>query len=130
GFVAVTGGLTLAGGTVNIGGGGTNFGSLRFAGTQHLGGTGTVVFGNSPYAVYNTLQVATAGTALTIGPGVVVRGQTGSVGYNPSWGGPSNVAVINQGTIQADVASGTIAVNGTGWSNAGTGTLRALNGGT
>ena len=37
--------------------------------------------------------------SLTIGPGVVVRGQTGTVGYNPSWGGPSNVAVVNQGTI-------------------------------
>ena len=125
-YVAVTGGLTLAGGTVNVGGG-TNYGRLQFAGTQALGGTGTVAFaGTGPY---NLLQVATAGTALTIGPGVVVRGQSGTVGYSPVWGGPSNVAVVNQGTIQADVAGGTIAVNGTGWSNAATGTLR-LNGGT
>ena len=124
-YVAVTGGLTLAGGTVNVGGG-TNYGRLQFGGTQALGGTGTVAFaGTGPY---NLLQVATAGTALTIGPGVVVRGQSGTVGYNPAWGGPSNVAVVNQGTIQADVAGGTIAVNGTGWSNAGT--MRTLNGGT
>ena len=72
--------------------------------------------------------MATAGTALTIGPGVVVRGQSGTVGYSPVWGGPSNVAVVNQGTIQADVAGGTIAVNGTGWSNAATGTMRAQRG--
>ena len=72
--------------------------------------------------------MATAGTALTIGPGVTVRGQSGTVGYSPVWGGPSNVAVVNQGTIQADVAGGTITVGGTSLTNIGV--LQARNGGT
>ena len=57
-----------------------------------------------------------------------MRGQSGAVGYNPSLGGTTNVAVVNQGTIQADVAGGTITVYGTGNQNAGT--LNALNGAT
>ena len=59
------------------------FGYLNFTGSQTLGGTGTVVFGQySP----NTLQVSEASTTLTIGSGITVRGQSGGVGYNPSLG--------------------------------------------
>ncbi|MCX6924191.1 MAG: Ig-like domain-containing protein, partial [Verrucomicrobia bacterium] len=37
-------------------------------------------------------------------------GQTGTIGYNQMWGGAQNVSVVNQGTITADVAYGTLAI--------------------
>ncbi len=124
--VTVQGGLTLDG-AATLGAASSNlYGYLNFTGSQTLSGTGTVVFGqDSP----NTLLVGQADTTLTIGSGITVRGQSGAVGYNPSLGlGTSNAAVVNEGTIQADVAGGTITVYGTGGQN--TGTLTALNGGT
>src|SRR5437588_3977712 len=57
--------------------------------------------------IYNTLGLSTDGTTLTIGSGITVRGQNGYVGYSPYLGGTTNVAVVNQGTIQADVSAGT-----------------------
>ena len=68
---------------------------------------------------WNSLRVTQAGTTLTVGPGVTVRGSTGGVGYNPNLGGVSSVAVVNQGTISADLAGG-ITVSGTTWVNQGT----------
>ena len=124
--VTVQDGLTLNG-TLSLGATSSNvYGYLSFAGSQTLGGTGTVVFGqDSP----NTLLVSDAGTTLTIGSGITVRGQSGAVGYNPSLGlGTTNGSVVNQGTIQADVSGGTITVDGTGNQNAGN--LNALNGAT
>ena len=48
---------------------------------------------------------------LTIGSGITVQGQNGYVGYSPETGGsPSNITVVNQGTIQADASGGTIYV--------------------
>src|SRR5439155_23547620 len=103
--VSVTGGLTL-GGTVLIGSASGNYGVLSFdGGNQTLSGNGTVVFGSS---VTNTLRVGTANTTLTIGANILIHGKTGGIGFNPNAGGPSNVAFINQGTIQADVAGGTL----------------------
>ncbi len=119
-------GLTLNG-TLTLGAlSGNLYGYLNFVGSQTLGGTGTVVFGQS---IYNTLLASEAGTTLTIGPEITVRGQSGSVGYDTSLTSTStDVAVVNQGTIQADVAGGTITIDGTAGENAGT--LNALNGAT
>ena len=78
------------------GNGGGNWGFLTFNSSQTLGGSGTVDFtGPGPY---NALGLS-SGT-LTIGPGITVRGQSGYLGYSPGIGGsPSNIAVVNQGTI-------------------------------
>jgi hypothetical protein len=120
----IVGGLTLGGGTVLVGAAAGPYGYLTFDGTQTLGGTGTVVFGSS---ALNLLRAGpSAGSNLTIGPNVVVRGQAGYVGYSPYFGGPTGVSVINQGTLRADVAGGTITVDGTPWSN--TGTIQAAGG--
>ena len=124
--VTVKDGLTLNG-TLTLGSLSSSvYGSLNFVGSQTLGGTGTVIFGQ--YGSYDALWVTTAGTTLTIGSGITVRGQNGYVGYVPTFGGTTNVAVINQGTIQADVSGGTITVNGTGDQNIGS--LSAINGAT
>ena len=119
-------GLTLDG-TLTLGttANSSYYGWLTFAGTQTLGGSGTVVFGAH---YYDSLVLNTANTTLTIGPGITVRGKTGYVGDSPYTSGVSPVAVVNQGTIQADVSGGTITVNGTDNQNAGS--LNALNGGT
>jgi hypothetical protein len=122
----VTSGLTLNGGTVLLGSASGNYGLLEFdGGDQTLGGSGSVVFGAS---IYDFLRAGpTAGSNLTIGPDVTVRGNTGSIGYSVYWGGPTDVTVTNQGTVQADTAGGTISLGGKNWSN--TGTLRATAGG-
>jgi hypothetical protein len=125
--VRVTGGLTLNNGTVQLGSATGNYGVLNFDGVQTLDGTGTVVFGNNSNG-YNFLQAGpSAGSALTIGPNVVVRGHSGAVGFSPAWGGSTAVTFTNQGTINADTAGGTITLNGNGWTN--TGTLQATGGG-
>src|SRR4029077_8903049 len=105
---------------------GTGYAGLRFAGTQTLSGTGTVIF-NSNNDGRNALAVVNGGTTLTIGSGITIRGGYGVVGYSPTWG-PSNVAVINQGTISADISGRYIDIEGAGWSNQGT--IQALNGAT
>src|SRR5437667_1038020 len=48
---------------------------------------------------YTTLFRSVEATTLTIGPGITVRGENGTIGYHGWWGGPGNVGVINQGTI-------------------------------
>ena len=53
-------------------------GVINFVGTQTLGGSGTVVFGNNQTysgGCVNTLAMSAAGTTLTIGAGITVRGQ-------------------------------------------------------
>ena len=117
----VTNGLTLNG--TALVGNPTNgwWGTLWFYGSQTLSGNGTVVFGNQgSNPSYNSLRVVNAGTTLTIGPGITIRGQNGAIGYNSNWGGPQNVSVINQGTISADVANGTITINAQPFTNQGT----------
>ena len=119
--VTVTNGLVLNG-TLLVGNP-TNYswGGVSFAGTQTLSGNGTVVFGVGCYGNnYNALFLANAGTTLTIGPGITIRGQSGTIGYSTYWGGPQNVSVINQGTILADVAGGTIAIYAQPFVNQGT----------
>ena len=101
---------------------------LSFAGSQTLGGSGTVVFGNSsgyPYYVgngANALWLATGGTTLTIGPGITVHGSIGDgrrclATVTVEWTGQCGG---NQpGTISADVSGGTITVNAQPFTNQG-----------
>src|SRR5208283_1452967 len=109
GNVTVTNGLVLNG--TALVGNPTNVnyaGYITFAGSQTLGGTGTVVFGDN--ATYNALRLADGATTLTIGSGITVEGQNGTIGYSSAWGGPQNVSVVNQGLISADVSGGTISI--------------------
>src|SRR5262249_57748236 len=96
--VNVTGSLTLNNGLVQIGNTTGNYALLNFAGgNQTLGGSGTVVFGNS---LANALRPSVDGTALMIGSGILVHGQSGAIGYHANnWGGPTHVTFTNQGTI-------------------------------
>ncbi len=128
--------LTLSGGSVNIGStasGNSPWGYLTFTGSEQVKGNGTITLNNGGNSALNTLLVASATTTLTISSGVVIHG-SGVVGFNSNvnfpGGGSPNVGIINQGTIDADVNGGTLAVNGTNWQNAATGRLKAENGGT
>ena len=122
-YVDTTAGLVLDGaadlGSVS----GSIYGYLYLEGSQPvLSGTGTVVFGGN--GAYNAVGLV-SGT-LTIGSGITVRGQNGNVGYSPAIGGsPSNIAVVNQGTIQADVRGGTITVEGSAAAFLNSGTVNA-----
>ncbi len=122
--VTVEDGLTLDG-TATLGDS-TGYGYLYFTGTQTLGGTGTVNFATRDLC--NALWVPDSGTTLTIGAGITVHGQYGSIGYSSYFGGSTAVSVVNQGTIAADASGGNITIYGTG--NQNSGTLQALNGAT
>jgi RHS repeat-associated protein len=104
-----------------------SWGSVAFAGSQTLSGNGTVVFGNQANS-YNTLRLLDGGTTLTLGLGITVRGQNGTIGYHSAFGGPANVGVVNQGTIAADVNGGTISVEAQPFTNQGL--AQSFNGGT
>jgi hypothetical protein len=124
--LTVTNGLTLNG-TMLVGNPGNGWwGAVYFAGSQVLGGNGTVVFGNHGYA--NSLLMVNGGTTLVLGSGIRVHGQNGSIGYNiyEEWGS-TTANVVNQGTIAADVSGRTITLAGGSFGNAGT--LAARNGG-
>jgi hypothetical protein len=117
GSVTVNNGLVLNG-TALVGNPTNNgYGAISFSGSQTLGGNGTVVLGDHPYSA---LYLANAGTALTIGSGITVRGQNGTIGQaGYPWGSPANVSVINQGVISCDVSGGTITINAQPFSNLG-----------
>ncbi len=71
---------------------GTTYGALDFNDTETLSGTGTVVFGSN----YNNAlspNTSSSPTTLTIGPGILIHGNDGSIGGS---------SVINEGTIIAD----------------------------
>ncbi|HEV3084276.1 MAG TPA: Ig-like domain-containing protein [Gemmataceae bacterium] len=124
----VTGGLTVgSGGLVEIGNNTVFSGQLNFdGGSQTLGGSGTVVFGTGSG---NYLRAGpTAGSALTIGPGILIHGYSGVIGYNPFFGGPSNVTFTNQGTVNADGSGGNLMLGGTNWTSSGV--IQASGGGT
>ena len=122
--LTVLDGLTING-TLQVGNP-TNswYGYVSFAGSQTLGGNGTVVFGNAGTCAglpVDHLAVANAGTTLTIGSGITVHGQNGTIGYpGGCFGGPQNVSVVNQGVISCDVSGGTIVVNAQPLVNNGT----------
>ncbi|GAB1391312.1 hypothetical protein MASR1M6_34940 [Rubrivivax sp.] len=120
GVQRVTSGLAL-GGTVNI----AQASILAPQGNQTISGSGSIVFTDSNGS--NRLNVEAG--ALTLGAGVTVRGHTGSIGQQAFVGGAATL--VNNGTIQADVAGGTITlqING-GGGVTNNGTLAARNGGT
>ena len=118
-FAQVLGGLVLNA-TALIGGPGAILSGLEFDGTQTLSGAGTVLLGSafaggavadaSQLPIEPGLFVTQSGSTLTLGPNITVRG-AGSVvagaqtryaviGYAPN--GPTDVSVVNQGTIQAE----------------------------
>ena len=85
-----------------------------------------MVFGSS---LANALRPSVSGTALTIGPNILIHGQSGAIGYHSNnWGGPTDVTFTNQGTIDADVSGGRITLDGLNWTNAGS--IQAQNGST
>ena len=123
--LTVTNQLVLNG-TAVVGGTNGSYGAMVFAGNEVLQGTGTVVFGSSGC---NALCLANPATTLVISSGITVRGQTGQIGYAPScWGSPSNVGIVNQGIISADVSGGMISINAVPFNNLGL--AQATNGGT
>jgi RHS repeat-associated protein len=104
--VTVLDGLTLQTGTIRI----SHSNQLAFSGTQTLGGTGSIDFADS--STSNSVSVPAAGTTLTIGPGITIRGNTGKIDA-------TNAAFANQGTIASD-AGGTITAIGAANFSAGT----------
>ena len=73
-------------------------------------------------------QVAIEGdSTLTLGSGVLVHGQNGTIGNQIFIGGTN--ALVNQGTISADVAGGVISLVANSTTNDTGGILRAENGG-
>jgi RHS repeat-associated protein len=121
--LTVINGLTMNNGTIKLEGNN----SLSFAGSQTLGGTGTVSLFRQ--VGQNGLRVPNSGDTLTIAPGILIHGD-GFVGS--STGG----AVTNEGTITSDdgrsvtvqgatnFASGTLTA-GT-WQVSGSSTLRLI----
>jgi protocatechuate 3,4-dioxygenase beta subunit len=122
GNLAVTGnqaatilnGLTLDG-TVRLGDD-SSLGSLLFAGSQSLSGSGNVVFGSfSPNgAAVNYLGQADANhqgqdgnLTLTVGTGITIGGQLGGVG-----GSDSGDSLLVQGIVNASITGETIIVSG------------------
>ncbi len=131
--VRVLGGLVLNG-TMSLGDvAGNTFGGVYFgdagAPAGSLTGNATVVFGTEYRAgtsfIENDSTLTGAAGTLTLGPAVTVRGKNGSVYSNVSTG-----SLVNQGTISADTAGGTISLGNAGSTFTDQGTITASNGGT
>jgi YD repeat-containing protein len=103
--VRIRNGLTLNGVVRMI-----NHSSLSFEGTQTLSGAGTVEFPTN--GSLGVLEAVTNGTALTIGPDMMLRGGRGQVGGHLRWG--RTMSVVNQGTIIAQTAGQTVLFQGVG----------------
>jgi RHS repeat-associated protein len=118
-----TGGLVLNG-TITMGVG-TNSATLRF-GQQNvaagsLTGDGTIVFVASQPGgnlIENNSGLTGASGTLTIGPNIKIEGNTGGL----------SGAIINEGTIIADVAGGIISINSGGGTFSNQGTMQANSG--
>jgi hypothetical protein len=119
----------LSGGTVNVG---TNS-VLSFdtqnttGGNETIGGTGTI----NMHAASALFSVEGNGNTATLGAGVTVQGQ-GTVGQGIFNGG--NVALVNNGTVNANTSGGTLSIvppaNGGASSVTNNGTFSAGSGGT
>jgi hypothetical protein len=124
GVVGVENGLTLAGGTVELGNAaGTTFGELYFVGgvAQNVDGAsaaspGTILFGLSQ----NNSLLNYLGGTVTFGRNLTIEGSAGTIEFGNS-GFPFDI----QGTVLADPSilntpAGTFTLFGKNWSNHGT----------
>jgi hypothetical protein len=123
-WVTVRNGLTLNGAATLGISGDCEWGRFDFDGTQALSGAGTVVFVDRHNTSCNDpddagLRVATAGTTLTIGPNITVRGGEGFIGYSSEIGGSSDVSVVFQGTLKSDIGDAEVLLQGQHWRNEG-----------
>jgi hypothetical protein len=105
GGVVVDGGLTLNS-TLRLSGNMSNaFGSqMSCVSSETIGGNGTILFsftvGAGTFLLSEVPRVSVAaGTQLTIGPGIALRGNGGQIGTG------TGDTIVNQGTISADVSS-------------------------
>ena len=96
----VTNGLTLNSGTVEI----ANQSVLSFEGTSTLAGNGTIVLG-SVGGLSNRIYFDGNGIT-TFAAGTTVRGHSGSIGGQINIGGTQTL--VNNGTVNAELAGGTI----------------------
>jgi hypothetical protein len=117
----VTSGMTLNG-TINV----NNSSLLNFEGDQTLSGSGSIVLGG---AGNNRIGVDGGSKTLTVASGMTIRGENGSIGLGQLVNGSGN-ALVNNGTISADVAGGVITLLGLSSGITNNGTISALNGGT
>jgi hypothetical protein len=112
---------------------GTTYGTVYFgssnavAGSLTTTGTGTVLFGgNTNNTLYNYSNLTGTPAVLTIGAGITIHGKDGilSDAY-------ANGSIVNQGTIDADTAAGTLTL-GSSTTNSiiNSGTMEATSGGT
>jgi hypothetical protein len=131
GVLKIDGGMTLNS-TAQLDGNGmsTVAGRLDFVSSQTLGGTGTVVLNYTPNGPLQFLSQLPAinvdgTTQLTIGSGITVRGNYGLIGGAYSTAGTDTI--VNQGTISADVAQGTLTVQSQVFTNQAT--VQAKSGG-
>lgn len=116
--LTVRNGLVLNGKLTMMSGTSRGGASLHFEGTQTLSTTsaGEIVFAGatSPFRydhnVYARGDSGSNPATLTIGPGVTVHGAAGANSNGHLQGFFANDAIINQGTILADVAGQTIEV--------------------
>ncbi len=105
--VRVRNGLTLSNTTILLGTSnpaGGLYGILYYDGATTITGTGEVIFGVSNS---NGIIAYLAGSRLTIGPGVTIRGNSGRVGDNTG-------TVTSLGLIRADDPTGQITLDGAG----------------
>jgi hypothetical protein len=126
GSLSVTNGLVLNG-LMRVGNPTNSLaGSVGFFGSQAIGGSGAVLFGNHGC---NSLRLMLGGTILT--NRLFIHGHSGQLPYSTCVGGPQNVGFVNEATISADVSGGTIIAQAQPMRNvgqllAGPGTLRIV----
>jgi RHS repeat-associated protein len=124
----VLNGLTLDNGLIKLG----VSAPLTFVGTQTFGGTGTVLFADHSTfnASNNRVVVSSAGTTLTIAPGITIRGKTGRVEavVGAAFDLQGTIASDDGGTITVTRASNIspTALTGGQWLASGTGTLKLV----
>jgi len=99
---------------------------INFEGDQTLSGNGSIVFGSG---AGNIVGVDGGNKTLTIASTATIRGENGLIGIGQLINGNGN-ALINNGTISADVAGGTITLFGLTSGITNNGTIQATNGGT
>ncbi len=122
GGAQIINGMTVNG-TITL----TNSSTMTFDNSQSLGGTGTIMLGDQSNNTIAAVGTGSTAATLTIGPGVLIHGYSGTIGYNNN--GPGTT-ITNQGTIDCDEPGAQIVVNVSAGISQNTGTLKAMNGGT